>query len=74
MLNLSIPNLCIFYGKEGHKEPDTKEKMKSLLELVTSLSAVLPLLTDWVFLYMKSHEDVLQGISKLDHLIKVSVI
>ena len=29
---------------------------------------------DWINLYKKSHHDILQGISKLDNILKVSVI
>ena len=32
------------------------------------------LFIDWLYLYKKSHQDILQGISKLDNILKVSVI
>ena len=32
------------------------------------------LIADWNILYMKSTKDILQGISKLDNLLKVSII
>jgi hypothetical protein len=35
-------------------------------------SIILSLFTDWTMLYLKNERDILQGVSKLDNLLKVS--
>ena len=49
------------------------EKLRGLLEYFSNCSAT-SLLIDFILLKMKSNKDLLQGISKLDNIIKVSIL
>ena len=68
-----LPKLCFF----DDDDPDDEQIFSFIrgytLFFVTQ-PAYLALLTDWVFLWKKRSRDFLQGISKLDNLLKVSII
>ena len=70
--SIYYPNLCNLMTMSI--KDLKKKKQYGLIRLLFEYTDIKSFSIDWVFLYYKSDRDILQGISKLDNIIKVSVI
>ena len=67
-----MPHLCLNHAAD---EAFNNNQMRAgIIRFALMYINFVNIFIDWLFLYRKSHNDILQGISKLDNILKVSVI
>ena len=70
--SLYKPKLCTL---EVQTESDKKRKIiTGIIRFIISQSNIIYFALDFVLLFIKSDQDVLQGVSKLDNILKVSAV